>query len=181
MYNSADTTTVYLHIFRPISTIDELKTKIREFIPLLAITGSASGDTGPSNNDSGSGSQPQVPHPASQTNFTAAEAMLQRLRRKMNIMRNDPVRVESQNFVEAEFIYYIHTGSMSASLVKIRDHLLKIQPNSCEVERAFSAASLFTTKIRSRLGDSTLNMLCSLRHWMFALIKDGKDKAAVSV
>ena len=41
--------------------------------------------------------------------------------------------------------------------------LLTLPPSSVTSERAFSAAGLFSTKIRSRLGDSTLNSLVFLR------------------
>ena len=47
------------------------------------------------------------------------------------------------------------------------DYLNKLRfrnaPSSVTSERAFSAAGLFSTKIRSRLGDSTLNSLVFLR------------------
>ena len=55
-------------------------------------------------------------------------------------------------------------GQMSLS-DRSRVTLESMSPASEEAERAFSAAGLFLTKIRSRLSDSSLlNMLCVLRH-----------------
>ena len=45
------------------------------------------------------------------------------------------------------------------------ESLLSIAPTSVESERAFSAAALFCTKIRTSLSDSTLNVLCYLKHY----------------
>ena len=43
--------------------------------------------------------------------------------------------------------------------------LLTLPPSSVTSERAFSSAGLFSTKIRSRLGDSTLHSLVFLRDY----------------
>ena len=42
---------------------------------------------------------------------------------------------------------------------------LQSTPTSVEAERAFSAAGLLCTKIRSRLSDATLDTLCFLRSY----------------
>ena len=44
--------------------------------------------------------------------------------------------------------------------------MLNVTPTSVESERAFSSAGLFVTKIRSRLGDSTVNMLVFMRDYL---------------
>lgn len=45
------------------------------------------------------------------------------------------------------------------------NYLLAIRPSSVEAERAFSAAGLICTKIRSRLGDQAIDELCFLRSY----------------
>ena len=45
----------------------------------------------------------------------------------------------------------------------IYKYLLTIRPTSVEAERAFSAAGLLCTKIRSSLSDESINTLCFLR------------------
>ena len=48
-------------------------------------------------------------------------------------------------------------------LQQVYSYLLTIPATSVEAERAFSAAGLFCTKLRSRLGDKSLDMLCFLQ------------------
>ena len=50
-----------------------------------------------------------------------------------------------------------------------------IPPTSVEAERAFSAAGLFVTKIRSSLDDNAINELCFLRKY-FLNPKSKKEK-----
>ena len=54
-------------------------------------------------------------------------------------------------------------GTRSDFLQRAYDFLMTIKPTSVESERASSAAGLFATKIRSRLGDETLDVLCFLK------------------
>lgn len=56
-------------------------------------------------------------------------------------------------------------GSRGENLQNIYELLLNIKPTSVESERAFSAAGLICTKIRSKLGDSSLDALCFLRSY----------------
>ena len=51
------------------------------------------------------------------------------------------------------------------SCLNIFRSLLTIPPTSVESERAFSATGLFVTKIRSRLGDYTIDTLVFLRDY----------------
>lgn len=57
------------------------------------------------------------------------------------------------------------TGKRPSKLEHIYNALLSIPPTSVEAERAFSAAGLFTTKIRSRLSDKSINALSFLRSY----------------
>ena len=65
-----------------------------------------------------------------------------------------------------------NNGVRPANLQLLYDVLLTILPTSVESERSFSAAGLFVTKIRSRLGDSTLNVLVFLRDYFKRHNKD---------
>jgi hypothetical protein len=51
----------------------------------------------------------------------------------------------------------LKTGELTAKLAKLHQAVLSIPASSVESERAFSVASQFVTKIRSRLGDATLD------------------------
>ena len=65
------------------------------------------------------------------------------------------------------------------NLENLYQALLTIPPTSIESERSFSATGLFMTKLRSRLGDTTLNALVFLRDYYKReerLIKDKELK-----
>ncbi|GFX28100.1 uncharacterized protein TNCV_424271 [Trichonephila clavipes] len=49
--------------------------------------------------------------------------------------------------------------------IKLCDALKTIPPTSVEAERAFSAAGLFVTKLRTRLSDKSINCLCFLKSY----------------
>ena len=57
-------------------------------------------------------------------------------------------------------------GTRPYHLELLYNAMLNITPTSVESERAFSSAGLFVTKIRSRLGDSTINMLVFMRDYL---------------
>ena len=58
------------------------------------------------------------------------------------------------------------TGTKSTRLTLLLKALYSIPPTSVESERAFSAAGLFVTKIRNRMGDDILDGLCFLRSYL---------------
>ena len=63
--------------------------------------------------------------------------------------------------------YSIVVGSQysvqySTFLQAVYSYLMTVPPTSVEAERAFSAAGLFVTKLRSRLGDNSIDTLCFL-------------------
>jgi hypothetical protein len=59
--------------------------------------------------------------------------------------------------IEEEMALASKTGELTAKLAKLHQGVLSIPAASIESERAFSIASRFVTKIRSRLGDATLD------------------------
>ena len=73
-----------------------------------------------------------------------------------------------------EFASFVASGDekiMGPHLTCAYEYLQTIKPTSVEAERAFSAAGLICTKIRSALKSSTLDDLCFLNSY-FKNLKD---------
>lgn len=70
-----------------------------------------------------------------------------------------------QAAIKSEMAVFERSGVRGRSLQLVYSHLLSIPPTSVEAERAFSSAGLLCTRIRSRLGDDTLDTLCFLRSY----------------
>ena len=68
-----------------------------------------------------------------------------------------------KNAIKAELALHDSTGRRGSALQTVYSHLLTVSPTSVEAERAFSVAGTFTTKLRSRLGDTSIDSLCFLR------------------
>lgn len=64
--------------------------------------------------------------------------------------------------ISKEMKIFEATGKRTDNLEKLYNALKTIPPTSIESERAFSAAGLFITKIRSSLSDSAIDNLCFL-------------------
>ena len=75
---------------------------------------------------------------------------------------------EVLNQMRRDFASFDSTGERPPILDKIFKALKAIPPTSVEAERAFSAAGLFITKLRSRLNDKTIDDLCFLRGFFLA-------------
>ena len=56
-------------------------------------------------------------------------------------------------------------GSRGRLLQMVYAYLMSVQPTSVEAERAFSAAGIVCSRLRTRLGDDTLDNLCLLRNF----------------
>ena len=67
--------------------------------------------------------------------------------------------------VRKEMTLFGEQGVRGKYLEKIFNYLKTIRPTSVESERAFSAAGYLCTKIRSRLGDNSLDTLAFLRSY----------------
>lgn len=75
----------------------------------------------------------------------------------------DSSRLDLETRVRVEMALYDEGGHMGHNLKKVYQALKSIPPTSVESERIFSAAGLICNKIRSSLGDDSLNALVSLR------------------
>jgi len=73
------------------------------------------------------------------------------------------VDVSLERVVRKEIEYFRATGEKGQTLKRVYEALCSIPPTSVESERAFSAAGLFSTKIRTRMQDRTLTGLTLLR------------------
>lgn len=93
------------------------------------------------------------------------EKMLQqKIQQSLQQSRSTSLKKTSvQSGIRNEMKYWDEGGSRGPLLENMYINLLCIPPTSVEAERAFSAAGAFSTKIRSRLGDMTLDNLCMLR------------------
>jgi hypothetical protein len=81
--------------------------------------------------------------------------------------------VASFQHIEHEMGLASKTGELTAKLKMLQKAILSIPASSIESERAFSVASRFMTKIRSRLGDATLD------NFAFAKSKLENDKLVI--
>ena len=67
--------------------------------------------------------------------------------------------------IKRQFTSFDASGKLPPDLENILLALKSIPPTSVEAERAFSAAGLFMTKLRTRMDDQCIDMLCFLRHY----------------
>ena len=67
--------------------------------------------------------------------------------------------------IKSEMAVFECSGVRGRILQLVYAYLQSIPPTSVEAERAFSAAGILCTKIRSRLSDVTLDTLCFLRSY----------------
>ena len=74
-------------------------------------------------------------------------------------------RNQLQEVIKQEMNLFEVTRKRPTKLELLFNALLSIPPTSVEAERAFSAAGLFVTKLRSRLSDKSLNALTFLRSY----------------
>ena len=65
--------------------------------------------------------------------------------------------------VKKEMSFFEATKKRQENLQKLFNALLTVKPTSVEPEKTFSAMGLFATKLRSQLGDETLDALIVMR------------------
>jgi hypothetical protein len=62
--------------------------------------------------------------------------------------------------IKKEMTFYEATNECPKVLKRLKHCLESLPPSSVEAERCFSAAGLFTTKLRSNLNDEMIDNLC---------------------
>jgi hypothetical protein len=65
--------------------------------------------------------------------------------------------------IKEEVAFFNSSGTRGRCLQTVYSYLLTIPPTLVKAERAFSAAGIFNTKLRSRLMDRLIDTLCFLR------------------
>ena len=86
---------------------------------------------------------------------------------KMKNVYKSPKKRRKQGLSE-QLRRYLGGKDLTPALLQLKALLHTVQPSSAESERAFSAAGLFSTKIRCRLGDDSLNVLAVIRARLMA-------------
>ena len=72
--------------------------------------------------------------------------------------------------IRQEIALFEGGGSRGRHLQLVYDYLLSVPPSSVEAERAFSAAGIVCSRLRTRLGDDTLDNLCFLRSFFVVIV-----------
>ena len=67
--------------------------------------------------------------------------------------------------IRSEMAMFESTGKRGRGLELVYKYLLSIPPSSVNAERAFSAAGVLCTKVRSQLSDRSIDTLCFLRSY----------------
>ena len=84
--------------------------------------------------------------------------------------KENPIGPSLNTTVRRELTQFEESVIRGPELDKVYNFLLSIPPTNVEAERAFSASGNICTKIRSRLADNTIDMLCLMRSYFFVLI-----------
>jgi hypothetical protein len=80
-----------------------------------------------------------------------------------NVCQQSDTERRMLSAIKAEMAVFANSGHRGPLLQQAYDHLITIPPTSVEAERAFSAAGLICNKLRSRLGDATVDTLAFLK------------------
>lgn len=73
------------------------------------------------------------------------------------------------NSLRKEFQLYEATGKKTDIILKLHNAVNSVKPTSTEAERVFSTAGKFVTRIRSRLGDKSIDSLVFLKGHFLSL------------
>ena len=76
-----------------------------------------------------------------------------------------PERKTTQSLIKSEMNYFEVTGDLPPMLTQLKCAISSIPATSVEVERLFSAAGCFVTKLKTRLQDNMVDTLCVLRSY----------------
>ena len=100
------------------------------------------------------------------------------LKEQLNLAISDSLQPPQQNsgtsnlatVIRQEIALFEGGGSRGRHLQFVYDYLLTVPPSSVEAERAFSAAGIVCSRLRTRLDDATLDNLCFLRTFFAAIV-----------
>ena len=99
-----------------------------------------------------------------ETQLSLQEILQQKIKESLSESRSKVLQKSSIHpEIRSKMKFWDEGGSRGMLLEDLYKSLLTIPTTSVESERAFSAAGAFSTKIRSRLNDKTLDTLCFLR------------------
>ena len=74
-------------------------------------------------------------------------------------------RKTTLSLIKSEMRYFEVTGDLPPMLNQLQHAISSIPATSVEVERLFSAAGCFVTKLKTRLQDDMADTLCFLRSY----------------
>jgi len=80
--------------------------------------------------------------------------------------------------IKAEMAVFESSHKRGCCLEQVYNYLMSVPPTSVEAERAFSSAGVLCTRLRSRLGDDTLDTLCFSRSYYQGSKPSVKQKKA---
>lgn len=96
--------------------------------------------------------------------LTLKEKFQQQIENSMQVIKPETQKLNDlMSTLRKEMALFESVGKRGHHLDLAYQYLMSIPPTSVESERAFSAAGCIGTKIRSRLGDATLDALLFLR------------------
>ncbi|XP_023230454.1 uncharacterized protein LOC111641584 [Centruroides sculpturatus] len=114
--------------------------------------------------DSTSGDTDQLPDVASSSAMTLAEKLDAAIKEaEIDRSRKVDNKSSTETRLENEIEIFEATGEKTHNICLLLNALKTIPPTSIESERAFSAAGLFITKLRTRLSDRSIDHLCFLK------------------
>lgn len=102
----------------------------------------------------------------SRASLTLQEELEKQLSSNLLSVKMKPERLEKKKIdseLKREMITFEAKGSRGRYLNLVYKYLLTIPPTSVEAERAFSAAGLICSQLRTRLTDESLSSICFLR------------------
>ena len=91
------------------------------------------------------------------------DELMESIRKSTTSSKNNEDIADNFNYLSKEMNPFEITGTKSKNLMLLEESLYSIPPTSVEAERAFSAAGLFNTNLRSSLSDSSLDTLVFLK------------------
>ena len=94
-------------------------------------------------------------------------SLAQKLEAAIKVMEMDrvtPMKENKDKYMSKEFYLFDAIGQRTTNIDLLLDALKSIPPMSVESERSFSTAGLFVTKLRTRLSDRSVDLLCLLKY-----------------